>query len=637
MHYFCNPFQAKTLFFCLFFICATRYANAAAELNSGRVREIASFLPSHAVGVGQPATNRKAWNELAALPVYQNWLNGSRQSLLEPLPKVTDDLFLDFSHSGNREPWQNIEFPRRKRMASLALAECLEDKGAFLAPLEKAIKEICTERTWVYPAHDRNLDNFYGKTNNIDLGSSWVAWELGTIDFLLADKLSASTRKLIRDNLQHRIFQPYRDMAEGRRSEDSWMRRSNNWNAVCLAGVTGAALSVLDSPKERAWYIASAQFYIRNFLNGFTSDGYCSEGVSYWNYGFGHFIMLTEAVRQATSGHVDFLADPTTHNPAMFGRKIEILNGIYPSIADCHPTSQPDPAFDAYICRRLNVKPCAVGGTMFRSVTSKLFATVLFSFLPDDLPHIASKATVAESPLRSWFPEGGVLICRPDATAKIPFAVSLKGGHNGESHNHNDLGSFIVLVGRSTVVTDPGAEIYTRETFSTNRYKSDVLNSFGHDVPVVAGKLQRAGPGAKARVLRSEFTQAKDILSLDLKSAYAVPTLQRLERTFVFQRDKLALSVHDDVEFSTPESYETALITWGEWKQLSTNEFSITDDKGAARVKIDTGGRSYAINLKPLNAKVATLKKATHIGIVLQEPVTNASVVLTITPLIVGK
>jgi len=607
MFLICNRASTKCLLSLLFLICAAHRSEAAAELNEARIREIASFLPARPVGLGQPATNRKAWDELAALPVYQNWLNGSRQSLLEPLPKMPDDLFLDFSHSGNREPWQGVEFSRRVRMAYLGLAECLEYKGAFLVPLENAIKEICAERTWVFPAHDLKLNNFYGKTNNIDLGSSWVAWELGTIDFLLADKLSAPTRKLIRDNLQRRIFQPYRDMAEGRWQEDAWMRRGNNWNAVCLAGVTGAALAVLNSPKERAWYIASSQYYIRSFLNGFTPDGYCNEGLGYWDYGFGHFVMLTETVRQATAGHVDFLADPTTHNPAMFSRKIEILNGIYPSIADCHPSVQPDATIATYICHRFNVTPCREDDAMFRTVHSRLFTTALFSFLPKDLPRIASKATVNESPLRSWFPEGGVLICRPAANAKIPFAVSLKGGHNGESHNHNDLGSFIVLVGGSTVVADPGAPIYTGETFSTNRYKSDVINSFGHDVPVVAGKLQRAGSDAKAPVLRTEFTEAQDTLSLDLKSAYTVPTLQRLDRTFIFQRNESSLSVRDEVEFSTAETFETALITWGEWKQLSTNEFQITDDQGAARVKIDTGGRPFSAPKLPLRRKRLTL------------------------------
>lgn len=630
MFVFLNRAPVKCLFALLFFICVGPRADADAQLDAERIREIATYLPPRPAGLGPPAANRKKWDEVAALPVFQNWLNASRPSLLEPLPKISDELYLDYSRTGKRDDWQNVAFARRVRMASLGFAECLEYKGAFLAPLEQAIKEICAERTWIYPAHDRGQSNFNGLATNIDLGSSWVALELATIDSLLADKLSPPVRTLIRDNLQRRIFQPYRDMVEGRRPEDSWLRRGNNWNAVCLAGVTGSALAVLDSREDRAWFIAASQHYIRYFINGFTSDGYCSEGVSYWNYGFGHFVLLTETVRQATANRVDFLADPTTHNPALFSRRIEILNGIYPSIADCHPGAQPDLAIATYLCRRFHLTPCAEDNAVFHSVGSRLFMTVLWAFLPEELPRIPSQVAGIESPLRSWFPEGGVLISRATASAKIPFAVSLKGGNNAEQHNHNDLGSFIVVVGGSTVLTDPGSEVYTARTFSSRRYDSDVLNSFGHSVPVIAGQLQRAGSSAKAVVARTEFTDARDVLSLDLKSAYAVPTLKQLERTFVFQRAAASFTVRDDAEFSKAELFETALVTRGEWKQVSTNEFLVTEGKDAARVKIDTGGRPYLIHLTPLNDDPR--KKATRIGVALKEPITKASVVLTITP-----
>jgi hypothetical protein len=624
--------SAKCIFVAPLLFCAVQNSKAAAQLDSARIQEIASFLPAKPVGVGQPATNRKAWEEIAKRPDFQNWLNVSRSQLLAPFPKISDELFITSAKSGDRDSWQNVEFPRRYKMASLALAECLENKGEFLPALEIALKEICAERTWVYSAHDRNLQNFYGKATNIDLGSSWVAWELGTIDFLLADKLSPATRKMIRDNLQRRIFEPYREMVEGRRKEDHWLRAVNNWNAVCLAGVTGAALAVVDSPKERAWYIVAAQFYIRNFLKGFTPDGYCTEGLGYWDYGFGHFVMLTEAIRQTTSGRVDFLADPAAYNPATFSHRFELLNGIYPSIADTHPSVRPDPEIATYICRRLNLTPCPQGDEMFRTISSRLFTTVLFLFLPDDLPRVATPASATDSRLRSWFPQGGVLICRPAVSSKIPFAVSIKGGHNGGSHNHNDLGSFIVLAAGSTVVADPGAEVYTGRTFSPKRFESDVLNSFGHSVPVVAGQLQRSGTNAIAHVVKTNFTDARDTLTLDLKSAYVVPTLQKLQRTFVFQRDNLAFSVRDEVAFSKPETFESAIITWGDWKQISTNEFSIKDDKGTARVKIDTGGIPFEIKMKQLEAQVNTPKKASHIAVVLKKPVVKASVALTFTP-----
>ncbi|MDB6028846.1 MAG: hypothetical protein JWM68_5069 [Verrucomicrobiales bacterium] len=417
--------------------CVTRLS-AKTEIDAAQVRKIAAMLPKHAMGLGEVASHRESWSKLAKEAVFEHWLAAAHAKLAVEDPKATDDLYLDFSRTGNRNHWQDVEFATRSRLTTFALAECLEDKGAFLQPLEAMIKEVCAERTWVFPAHDRSLGNFNQTQIDIDLGSARVGWELATIKYLLGDKLSLATRKLISDNLQRRILKPYRDMVEGRVAENHWLRVNNNWNSVCLSGVVGAALAEIDSPEERAWFIASSQVYIKNFLIGFGSDGYCSEGMGYWNYGFGHFIMLSETIRQATGGEIDWLADPAVRLPALFGRRAEMLNGIYPSIADCHPASQPDPQIDTYICQRLGLKPCG-DRNVFVQPASSLFTTTLFSFLPEKLPLIPGKPTEAESPLRTWFPDGGVLICRQPPNTKTPFAVSLKGGHNGENHNHNDL------------------------------------------------------------------------------------------------------------------------------------------------------------------------------------------------------
>ena len=41
-----------------------------------------------------------------------------------------------------------------------------------------------------------------------------------------------------------------------------------------------------------------------------------------------------------------------------------------------------------------------------------------------------------------------------------------KGGHNGESHNHNDVGSFMLYVDGEPVILDAGNMTYTAKTFS---------------------------------------------------------------------------------------------------------------------------------------------------------------------------
>ena len=608
------------------------HLEAKMDIDPAQIREVAAMLPKHAIGLGEPASNRATWIKLAKMPVFERWLTAVHNELKIEAPKVSDELFLDFSKTGNRDRWQSAEFDFRSRLVTFAFAECLENTGVFLKPLEKQIKQICSERTWVYPAHDRSLGNFNGTQIDIDLGSSRVAWELATIKFLLGDKLSAETRKLIHDNLERRIFRPYRDMVEGRRNENGWLRVQNNWNAVCHAGVVGAALAELDSPEDRAWFIVSSQIYIQNFLKGFGADGYCSEGMGYWNYGFGHYIMIAETILQATNGKVDWMADPGARLPALFGRRAVILNGIYPTIADCHPGSQPDPQLEAYICRRFGLTPCNNNSDIFVRPSRNLFAAALFCFLPENLPVIATK-TENESPLRSWFSEGGVLLCRQPSNAKVRFAVSLKGGHNGENHNHNDVGSFIAVVNRSIVLVDPGSEVYTARTFGPKRYDSDVLNSFGHDVPVIAGKLQSTGAKHRANVLRTEFSDDRDILSLDYTSAYNVPTLTKLVRTFTFQRgDTPSLTVLDEATLTKPESFETALVTWGKWEKVGSNELLFNETTGAVRVKIDTDGIPFDISSKQLTADVPTPVKATRIGIHLKKPVANAHVMLTVIP-----
>jgi hypothetical protein len=627
-----NP-AALITFGALFLGLTAAPAPAATEIDAARVKEIAAELSPRPAGFGRPITDRAAWTKLAQAPAFASVVPQAQKLSRKPPPALPDDLYLDFSKTGNRTRCERVLRERESRIVSFTLAECLENRGRFVSPLTETIAALCAEKTWTYPAHDRKLDNFYGRKVEIDLRASALAWELATADYLLGDKLPPATRRLIRDNVLRRALQPFRDMVEGRQPEIFWLRATHNWNAVCLAGVTGAALALEESPEERAWFVTAAQHYIQFFLSGFTPDGYCSEGVGYWNYGFGHFLMLGEAIRQATDNRTDLLADPAALQPAEYGLRTEVLNGIYPTIADCHPGSRPSPEFVRFICERLGLEMPEARRADFTKPAGSLAATLMFSFLEAPLPVVAHSATTPDSPLRTWFKDGGVLICRPEPGSKTPFAAVLKGGNNAEHHNHNDVGSFSVVAGKAMVVCDPGGEIYTARTFSGHRYDSKVLSSYGHAVPVIGGQLQRTGANARAVVLRADFGADQDTLALDIRSAYAEPELKRLERTFVFRRGaSAALTVRDEVAFSEPRSFETTLITWGDWKKLSDKEILVSDKGGSVRVKIDTGGEPFQISEERLKEDVPTRTKPLRLGIALNSPVKAVAVTLTITP-----
>lgn len=54
-------------------------------------------------------------------------------------------------------------------------------------------------------------------------------------------------------------------------------------------------------------------------------------------------------------------------------------------------------------------------------------------------------------------------------------AVIAKGGNNGESHNHNDVGSFQYLADGEAFLDDLGAGEYTKDYFSENVMRFSVI------------------------------------------------------------------------------------------------------------------------------------------------------------------
>jgi hypothetical protein len=605
---------------------------AVGEVDQARVKEITSFLSKKPAGFGLPITERNTWKKLAQNDSFRSVISEAEKLLREPIPDQPDDLYLDFSRTGNRTRWQRVAGRRRGRIHTLVLAECIENKGRFIPAFEEIVRAICSEKTWVMPAHDRSLTNFKETSVDIDLGSSMLAWSLATADYLLADKLSPDACRLIRDNLEKRIFKPYEDMVQGKRSKNWWMTGTNNWNAVCLGSVTGPALAVIESPQRRALFIAAAEKYSKYFLKGFTDDGYCSEGLGYWNYGFGYYIMLSETIYQATKGKVDLLDNKKVKQIATFGSNIEILNGVYPAFADCSVRAQPSSHLMYFVSRRFGL-----GLRSWEQIdtvsTGSLYHSMMYSF-PNSASRTRPAHTASKGPgIRSWFEEAGVLICRPSSGSSSQLAVALKGGHNSEHHNHNDVGSFIVVLGDKPLLLDPGGEVYTARTFSGRRYESNVLNSYGHPVPLVAGKLQRTGSRARGRVVSQTFTDSTDTLVLDISSAYDVPELKKLERKYVYSRPGFgSLQITDEVAFSQPCEFGTALITFGRWKQTSPSTLMVYDSEEALRVEIKVTGAEFEIRPKTIEEDVSARKQPTRLGIHLKESVTGALITLTITP-----
>lgn len=608
-------------------------------IDETRVAQIASLLDDQPLILGPRITERTAWDTLADSPGGRAIIAEAECVAGEPFQPPADDLYLEYSRTGDRTNYQDVATENRHRMAALFLAECLENKGRFVAPLCRSIEGTCRERTWIVPAHDdADLSAFHGAKGYIDLFSAEQAWALAAIPGVMDDLLPDDTRELLISEVMRRVIDVYRHAHDEKTVRPMyWLTCNTNWNAVCHAGVVGAALCLVTDRSDRAMFIASWEQHIPEFLSGFTSDGCCTEGLGYWGYGFGHYCLLAQMIARATHGVIDFMDIPFVRDSiAFFGRRMEIANGVYAAFADCPVAVKPRAELMAYLSRRYGLGWRAweeqVYGLQRTHITHGIGSRLLFMF-PDRATTVRPAQTEqAALPPRDWFDQSCVLIARPGASA-ARLAAAMKGGHNGEIHNHNDLGSYIVVADEHRVLCDPGAEIYTKRTFGPRRYDSVVLNSYGHPVPVIAGQLQKEGSGHAARVLRTAFTDDVDELVIDLRAGYDVPSLERLVRTFTYDRRGAGrFTVRDTAAFSSPESFETALITLGTWRQIAPDTLLVEADGAGVTVTIDTNGAPFDVKAERLNENLPPDVEPTRIAILLRHPVTNADITLTITP-----
>ena len=556
-----------------------------------RIREVAKMLPEKPKGFGPTYHDRDAWKHFAKRYDVELILSKAEEIRGSEMPAWDDEAYLEFSRNGVRPPGEKMINRRKSRLFYLVWAECIENSGKYIPAIEYTLRELISHPSWVLPAHDRKLDNFYGRRYHVDLVASLFAQDLGQVLYMLDDKLSSAVKRAVVDSIYSRVFIPTRETLETGRGNNTWIHRTDNWNSVCLNGVTGAALFLIKNVYERAYYVVAAEYYSRNSILGFTDDGYCTEGLGYFNYGFSNYIVLREELYQSTGGKIDLFKGDKIKRIAMYGVNFEIQNGVYPAFADCKIGTSVMPYILWYCNRNLGL---GLDKYEKEPVVEKQIEPIFAPVVMRSFPNTASISVKKNGRkkvdlLRQYFDRAGVLISR-HAESDGTISVALKGGNNAENHNHNDLGTFVVVKGQEMLIGDAGGPYnYAGDMWTDKRYTFKTLSSYGHPVPCLDGVCQRAGQEALARVTKTVFTDRQDEFFLDLTSAYPVDGLKSLTRSFTYNRSgKGSLIVEDNFDCKTPRLYESALITFGRWTLTEDNCIEIEGENERVTVKVET-------------------------------------------------
>ncbi|HEC41477.1 MAG TPA: hypothetical protein ENI20_01435 [Bacteroides sp.] len=589
-----------------------------------RLNELRAMLKPEPEGIGFDIAHRDKWRAIGKNPAFKDIITKAEKALSDPDAKVSLEI--------------------------LVYAECIENKGRFVPQIGNLISDICSRQTWVPEIHDHAKSNRTGTEITADLQATTMAAILGTVYYWLGESLDEGIRELIRSELKRRVFDPVRKHSQGvYHGGMYWIWRTNNWNAVCWSNVVIAAMSILESDYERAFFLGAAENSIHYFTDSFFEDGYCQEGVGYWNYGFSNYVRFADVVYKFTSGEIDWMADEKIASVALFGLRNEILPDVYPVFADCNQDVAPQTNLQNYINRKYQLGLKELEQPLGAESAKPSGILDFVWYFPSGLENPLENFIGFEfNPLRDWYPEGQMLICRPGNDSGIRIGAAMKGGDNAAPHNHNDIGSFIVAINGAVPITDPGAASYRGGTaFLSDRYGSKILSSYGHNVPVVDRHLQIAGKEAKAVVISRESSPEKDILKLDLRNSYKVATMDlsdnynlesvlKLMRTFIYDRTgEGSFSVIDEVEYSQPSDFETALMTLGRFEVQDDGTIIATDKGESLKIEIETGGLPYELIEDHIEEPMrrTEYRQPTRLGIRLNKPVASAKIIMKFTSL----
>jgi hypothetical protein len=182
--------------------------------------------------------------------------------------------------------------------------------------------------------------------------------------------------------------------------------------------------------------------------------------------------------------------------------------------------------------------------------------------------------TAAEKETDTWLPDLQVRLVHRGA-----WTLVCKGGNNGENHNHNDVGSFILSLHGEPAVVDAGNMVYTAKTFSEERYTLWNVQSAWHNVPEFGGCGQRAGGEYAAQ----NVACLPDGMQLNMERAYDEEAgLLSLRRNFTLSPDGLVLSDEGILRSSREASWIFLLRERPEWsgRQITAGDLVICCAEG---------------------------------------------------------
>tara|TARA_A100001037_G_scaffold304716_1_gene342461 strand:- start:6957 stop:8837 length:1881 start_codon:yes stop_codon:yes gene_type:complete len=519
------------------------------------------------------ASERDAWSAYPA-PLRRAHIQRGEKASEYGWPVPTATFFLDFQRTGNRSRWQKqIRDTRRQTLADLLLAECFEGQGRFIDPIIDGIWATCEETFWGVPAHMSRQKAGVGLPDVeepvVELFSAEAASLLAWTLYLLDEQLDEQSRLIadrIRLEIDRRILTPCLERDFNWMGFNNTGRRVNNWNPWIISNWLTCALIIETDIDRRTRLVSRAIEALDNFIDPYPHDGGCDEGPGYWNHAGGALFDCLEILHNASDGRIDVYDDPKIQEIGRFPYRTQIHENYFVNFADAAARISLPPALTFGYGKRINDADLMAIGAW-----SADRANILEEGLTDSLGRQLRSLTVIDEllgaggrtplPRSTWLSDIEVYCARDTAGTSSGLFVAGKGGNNEESHNHNDIGSYVVYIDGKPLIVDIGVEDYTAKTFGPDRYDIWTMNSSHHTLPTINGTQQAPGPEYLATDAAFSDDEGSTRFSCDIGSAYPDEAgVTSWNREVLFERGSTII-VEDTFELSRADSLEWNAMT----------------------------------------------------------------------------
>lgn len=465
-------------------------------------------------------------------------------------PSIPATQSLLIERTGDRDAYQSVSFKKRHVLGALLLAEVYENKGRFLDPLIDGIWSVCEESFWGVPAHLPKTKEYSGlmDVSNpfVDLFAAETGTYLAWIDYFLGDKLDAVSpqiRKRIYYETNHRLFKPLMTKPHGWMTTNENGRAPNNWNPWICSNWLNTALLLEKDDQQRTAMVFKILKVLDEFVNPYPQDGGCDEGPSYWGAAAASLYDNIAMLNHSSTDAFQYLyEDEKIKNMGKFIYRAQISDSYFLNFADADPQPQMSANMIYRYGKDIQDPDMMKFGAYYRKVEGNtigrfhFFRNLYALFIQDEYQKAEQGLPL---PKDVWLPDLQVMAARDQQGTTKGFYVAAKGGHNDESHNHNDIGNYVVYYDGQPLLIDVGRGTYTRKTFSDKRYEIWYNVSAYHNLPSVNGEMQLPGRRFKASDVSYKSAKTYAQFTLDIAQAYSEDaSINHWERTIRLNRGK---------------------------------------------------------------------------------------------------